>query len=63
MDPTALSIMLLFTAAISAVLFGGVGYWVSCQKGRNPIEGLVLGGAFGPLGVLIAAVLPTRSDR
>lgn len=37
----------------------GLGGYVSAQKGRNPGEGVVLGLLFGPLGVVVALLLPT----
>lgn len=42
------------------VVFAGLGTFVSAAKNRAILEGLVLGGLFGPLGVIIAALLPTR---
>jgi hypothetical protein len=44
-------------------LFAGLGYYVAIQKGRPPAEGLVLGLLFGPLGCLVAALLPGQDRR
>jgi hypothetical protein len=43
--------------------FGGLGYYVAAQKGRPEAEGLLLGFLFGPLGVLLVALLPSKSTR
>jgi hypothetical protein len=40
-------------------LFAILGTWVAGQKNRNGVEGFALGFLFGPLGVLIEALLPT----
>lgn len=50
---------IVVVAIVSIFLFGVLGAWVSSQKGRNPVEGLVLGALFSAIGVLIAALLPT----
>jgi len=39
-------------------VFGGLGAWVSSQRGRSEIEGFCLGAVFSILGVLIEALLP-----
>lgn len=44
--------------ALIAFVFGGFGAWISAQKRRGAAEGLILGLLFGPLGVLVAALLP-----
>jgi hypothetical protein len=47
-------------AAVAAwVALGLLGWYVSAQKGRPAAEGVLLGLLFGPLGVLVAALLPT----
>lgn len=43
------------------VAFGALGGYVSVQVDRDPAEGLILGVLFGPLGVLVAALLPAQS--
>ena len=47
-------VILVFWAAMA-----GLGMYISNAKGREVGEGLLLGLCFGPLGVLIAALLPT----
>jgi hypothetical protein len=42
-----------------AVAMGLLGLWVAAQKRRSPAEGCILGLCFGPLGVLIEALLPS----
>lgn len=41
------------------VACAGLGSYVSAEKGRGPAEGFVLGLLFGPLGVVVALLLPT----
>jgi hypothetical protein len=48
--------LLLFWAA-----FGALGYYIASQKGRPEAEGLLLGFLFGPFGVLILSLLPSKS--
>jgi hypothetical protein len=48
-------------ALVVAVVFGGLGSWIAGQKNRPKSEGLILGFAFGPLGALIEALLPSLS--
>lgn len=45
-----------------AAVFGGFGAWIAREKRRGPGEGLILGFLFGPLGVIVEAVLPS-GDR
>lgn len=40
------------------VAFGALGGYVSVQVDRDAAEGLILGVLFGPLGVIVAALLP-----
>jgi hypothetical protein len=47
-----------FVLLIHAMLGG----WVASQKGRNGLEGFVLGFFFGPLGVLVESNLPELED-
>jgi hypothetical protein len=39
-------------------VLGALGAWIAKQKRRGPIEGFILGFLFGPLGVVIEALLP-----
>ncbi len=50
---------LIVAWVVMAVVFGGLGAWVAGQKNRNVGEGLILGGVFGPVGVIVEALLPT----
>jgi hypothetical protein len=50
---------LLPIIAMIWLVMGALGAFVALQKGRSPIEGLMMGFLFGPFGVLITALLPT----
>jgi hypothetical protein len=50
---------LFIVLGVLAVVFAILGRWVATQKGRQEGEGFALGCLFGPLGVLIVALLPT----
>ncbi len=56
MDVVAL-LGFLFVAALA---FAGFGAWIAGEKGRGRTQGVVIGFLFGPLGVLILAMLPNR---
>jgi hypothetical protein len=49
----------IIAVIFGVILFGILGSWVSVQKNRDGSEGFLLGCLFGPLGVLIAALVPT----
>lgn len=48
----------LVAYAIVAATFAAFGLWVAARRGHAPMVGVVLGGLFGPLGVLVLAILP-----
>lgn len=50
----------LIVIAIWMLLFGGLGAYVASAKRREVWEGMVLGGLFGILGVVVEALLPSR---
>lgn len=52
--------LFLITVGLYTVLFGGVGMAITFYTGREPAEGLFLGVLLGPLGCIIAALLPSR---
>lgn len=43
---------------LGSVVFAAFGLWVARQKQRSAYEGLLIGALFGPLGVLVEAMLP-----
>lgn len=45
---------------VSALLFGGLGLYIASQKHRSLAEGWILGAMFGPVGCIIAALLPAK---
>lgn len=45
---------------IVASVFAVFGSWVSGQCGRRQGEGFLLGLLFGPVGVIVSALLPRR---
>jgi hypothetical protein len=47
-------------ALVVGLVFAVLGRYVATQKHREPNEGAMLGFLFGPLGVLIEALLPSR---
>ena len=46
---------------IVAVIFACFGGYVANQKGRDVGEGIMLGLLFGPLGVVVVALLPSKA--
>lgn len=48
---------------INAFVWAVLGAYVSTEKGRPAGEGFALGLLFWPVGVLIAALLPTNRDE
>jgi hypothetical protein len=56
MDATVFLVALVVGAGVFAVL----GAYISNEKNREPGEGVILGLLFGPLGCLIAAILPSK---
>jgi hypothetical protein len=53
--------VIIIGGLLVGAVFASLGAWISAQKGRSPAEGVILGFAFGPLGALIAAMMPTQS--
>ena len=51
---------LVVVLLVGWVLMIGLGMFVSAEKGRESGEGFILAFLFGPLGVLIAALLPSK---
>ena len=49
----------LVLVGVLAAIFGGLGAFIAAQKRREVAEGLIMGLLFGPLGVLIEALLPS----
>jgi hypothetical protein len=50
----------ILVLAIYAAIFGGGGAYIAKQKHRESVEGFIMG-LFGPIGLLIAALMPTRN--
>lgn len=42
------------------IALGFLAIWISTQKGRSAGEGFLLGFLFGPLGVIVEVLLPSR---
>ena len=55
--------ILITIAAVQSAVCGALGAYVSTAKNRNAAEGLILGVLLGVIGVLIAALLPTVTDK
>lgn len=58
MGPTELTVIV----GINLLAWPPLGGWVAAQKGRPIGEGVLLGLLFGPIGVLIAALLPADPE-
>jgi hypothetical protein len=56
MDGILIVMVLLVSCAVSA----GIGYWIRTMKGGMETEGAMLGGFLGPIGWIIAAILPAK---
>jgi hypothetical protein len=54
---------LLFVAIIGATLFGCFGHWIARMKRMSPGVGALVGAVFGPIGVLVLAMLPDGVER
>ncbi len=42
------------------IAMGFLAAWIAAQKKRGPAEGFILGFVFGPLGVIVEALLPSQ---
>ena len=54
---------LILIGLLSCALCAAAGQYISTAKGRHPNEGAALGLLLGPLGLLIAVLMPTRDAR
>jgi hypothetical protein len=57
------TLLVAVIAVVSCFAFGLLGAYVADQKGRGKTEGFWLGLLFGPLGVLVVALLPAIRSR
>lgn len=55
--------IVLFFFFVTCVVTGAVGSWIAAQKNRPGGEGFALGFFFGPLGLIIEALLPTLTKE
>jgi hypothetical protein len=53
----------LVLLVIVGLAMGGIGAYISTQKGREGAEGFFLGFLLGPLGLLIAVLMPVQTPR
>lgn len=51
---------IVVTGLTVGLICGGFGSWIATQKHRDPGEGMLLGFVFGPIGLLIEAMLPNK---
>ncbi len=56
MDPLTVLLILLVSCVACAV----AGASVAKEKGREPLEGVIFGALFGPIGIVVTALLPTK---
>jgi hypothetical protein len=54
--------ILIPVVVVVALVFGILGSWIAGQKRKDGGEGFILGLIFGPIGVIIEAVLPTPAQ-
>ncbi len=54
---------MLWVIVAAFIVFGFFGAWVASQKHRGICEGFTLGLVFGPLGVIVEAVLPNMDKK
>ena len=54
--------ILIPIVVVVALAFATLGAWIASQKNRDGGEGFILGLLFGPVGVIIEAVLPTLAS-
>lgn len=54
---------LILIGLLACVLCAVAGQYISTAKGRSPNEGAALGLLLGPIGLLIAVLMPTRDAR
>lgn len=55
------SFAFIAAALVVGAICGMFGAYISGTKNRNPYEGLALGFMFGPIGLLIAVLMPTQA--
>lgn len=60
MDVDLVGFAWMFGAGLAWIAFALVGAYVSKAKGREAAEGFLLSAFLGPLGLLLAALLPNR---
>jgi hypothetical protein len=53
----------LVVLLVAACAFGGFGAWIAREKGRDPSSGAVIGFFFGPIGVIVLALLAERKPE
>ncbi len=56
MDSLTVLLILLGSSVVCAV----AGASVAKEKGREPLEGVIFGALFGPIGIVVTALLPTK---
>lgn len=54
------SMIVVAVALFTCGIFGLIGVYIAMQKGRSEGEGFCLGCFLGPLGLILAALLPTK---
>ena len=50
----------LLIVLVSCVACAVAGASVAKEKGREPLEGVIYGALFGPIGIVVTALLPTK---
>jgi hypothetical protein len=56
-----MGLVALLVLVLVLLLLAVLGGWVAAQRDRSIVEGLILGLLYGPLGVIVEALLPLGS--
>jgi hypothetical protein len=53
-------VVVLLVVVVVFGMFAVLGGYVAKEKNRDPAEGAIIGGLFGPIGAVVVACLPTK---
>lgn len=52
--------IVLISITLGIALFAGFGAWIAGEKNRDAGQGAIIGGIFGPIGILVLVLLPAK---